>query len=169
MPFTHYHLGPSSWIGLVLFKVLHYPTFLISSVIIDIEPFFVLIFNLNQPLHGISHSFLGGSIIAILCSILIYYFKSELNKIMAYVRLKQDPSNKQILLTSFFGVYLHILLDSPLYIDMKPFYPYEINPFYGMFSLQQIILFCIVSFLISILFYFFNLLNINEKQNWMTE
>lgn len=154
MPFTPYHFGPGSWIGLVLFKVLHYPTFLISIVIIDIEPFFVLIFCLNQPLHGISHSFLGGSIIAILCSILIYYFKNEFNKIMAYVRLTQDSSYKQILLASFFGVYLHILLDSPLYIDIKPFYPFEINPFYGMISLQQIILLCKVSFLMSVLFYF---------------
>ncbi|GFP42291.1 hypothetical protein HKBW3C_01417 [Candidatus Hakubella thermalkaliphila] len=59
---------------------------------------------------------------------------------MAAFKLEQDSSFKKILWTSFFGVYFHILLDSPLYRDIKPFYPIESSPPYGLFSLQQIYL-----------------------------
>ncbi|MDF1557865.1 MAG: hypothetical protein P1P80_06775 [ANME-2 cluster archaeon] len=165
MPFTIFHLGPGSWIGLVAFRVFHYPTLLIASVIIDLEPFFVLYGNLDQPLHGILHSFLGGAVIALITSIGIYYGRNELNKIMTFFRLAQDSSYKQIMFTSLFGVYLHILLDSPLYLDIKPFYPFELNPFYDLFSFQQVLLFCIVSFVITIGYYSFNFLMSKEKTN----
>jgi len=54
-------------------------------------------------------------------------------------RFRQNPWANEggILWTSFFGVYFHIMLDSPLY-DIKPFFPFEDNPFYGSFSSQQI-------------------------------
>ncbi len=155
MPFTPYHWGPSSWIGLILFKIFDFPTLLIASVIVDIEPFCVLVFNLNYPLHGFFHSFLGGSIIAVLTSLVMYFSKNNIKKLMAAFKLEQDSSYKKILWTSFFGVYFHILLDSPLYRNIKPFYPMEINPFYGLVSSQQIYLFCSLSFLIGVLFYLF--------------
>ena len=165
MPFTPYHLGPSSWIGLLLFKVFDFPTLLIASVIVDIEPFCVLVFNLNYPVHGFFHSFLGASIIAILTSIVIYFFKNNIKKLMAVFKLAQDSSFKKILWTSFFGVYFHILLDSPLYTDIKPFYPIESNPFYGLFSSYQIRLFCILSFLIAISVYVLRLLILKRQKS----
>jgi len=66
MLLTPFHWGPSSLIGILLFKIFDFPTLFISSVIIDIEPLCVILFNLNYPLHGFFHSFLGGSILAIL-------------------------------------------------------------------------------------------------------
>jgi membrane-bound metal-dependent hydrolase YbcI (DUF457 family) len=164
MPFTPYHLGPSSWIGLLLFKIFDFPTLLIASVIVDVEPFCVFFFNVTWPLHGILHSFLGGSIVAILISIILYLLRSKVKKIMAFFRLVQHSSFKKILWTSFFGVYFHILLDLPLYGDIKPFYPIESNPFYGLFSSQQIYLFCSLSFLIGILFYLIRLLVIKRQK-----
>ncbi|XOA43065.1 MAG: metal-dependent hydrolase [Candidatus Nealsonbacteria bacterium] len=153
MPLTPFHWGPSSWIGLLLFKILDFPTLLIASVIVDIEPFCVLFLNLNYPLHGFFHSFLGGSILAVLAAIILYLLKGKIKKIMAIFKIPQDSSFKKILWTSFFGVYFHLLLDSFLYKEMNPFYPLENNPFFGLFSLQQIYLFCALSFLVGILFY----------------
>ncbi|SNQ62073.1 metal-dependent hydrolase [Candidatus Methanoperedens nitratireducens] len=115
MPFTPYHLGPGSLIGLSLFRIFDFPALLIASVIIDIEPFSVLLFNLNYPLHGFFHSFPGGSIVAGFIAATVYFLKNEIKKSMV----------------PLFGVYSHILLDSPLYTDIKPFYPLMINPFYG--------------------------------------
>lgn len=157
MPFTPFHWGPSSWIGLLLFKIFDFPTLLVASVAVDVEPFCVIVFNLDYPLHGFLHSFLGGSIIAILSSIILYTLKNKIKRIMAIINLAQDSAFKEILWTSFFGIYFHILLDSSLYSDIKPFYPFEVNPFYGLFSSQQIYLFCSLSFLIAALFYFFRL------------
>lgn len=50
MPFTPYHLGHGSLIGLSLFRIFDFPALLTASVIVDIEPFSVLFFNLNYPL-----------------------------------------------------------------------------------------------------------------------
>ena len=158
MPFTPFHLGPSSWIGLLLLKIFDFPTLLIASVIIDIEPLFILALSLNHPLHGFFHSFIGGSILAILTAVGMYFLKNNIRKIMGIFKLEQDLSFKKILWTSFFGVYFHILLDSFIYTDIKPFYPFESNPLYGTFSSHQIYLFCSLSFLIGALIYLVRLL-----------
>ena len=164
MPFTPFHWGPSSWIGLILFKIFDFPTLLIASVIVDIEPFCVLFFNLSYPLHGFFHSFLGGSILAILTAIILSLLKDRITKIMAIFKLAQTSSFKKILWTSFFGVYFHLLLDSFLYEDMKPFYPFENNPLLGLFSSQQIYLFCGLSFLVGILFYLVRLVIVKRHR-----
>ena len=158
MPFTPFHIGPSAWMGLLLFKILDFPSLLIASIIVDIEPVCVLVFNLNYPMHGFFHSFLGSSIIAVLNAILMHSLRDSVKELMRAFKLEQDSSFKKILWTSFFGVYFHILLDSPLYNDIKPFYPSNDNPFYGIFSSQQIYHFCTFSFLIAIIFYSFRLL-----------
>ncbi|MDH5441038.1 MAG: hypothetical protein OEZ48_00645 [Candidatus Bathyarchaeota archaeon] len=164
MPFTPYHWGPSSWIGLILFRFLDLPTLLVASVIVDAEPFSVLLLGLNYPLHGFLHSFLGGSMIAVLTSIIMYQLKDVLQNLTAVLKLAQDSSFRKILWTSFFGVYLHILLDSPLYSDIRPFYPIESNPFYGLISSQQIYLFCSISFLVGTSLYLFRLFVLKTRK-----
>ena len=153
MPFTPFHLGPGSWIGLVLFKIFDFPTLLIASIVVDIEPFCILSFNLNYPVHGFFHSFLGGSILAVLTAVILNLLKNRIKKIMAFFKLVQESSFRKILWTSFFGVYFHIVLDSFLYKEMKIFYPFEGNPFFGLFSFYQVYLFCSLSFLVGLLFY----------------
>lgn len=168
MPLTPFHFGPSSWIGLLLFKKFDFPTLLIASVIIDIEPFFVLFFNMPYPLHGFLHTFLGSSILAILTAIACYLLKNPIQEIMKLFKLSQNSSFKKILSTSFFGIYSHILLDSFLYEEMKPFYPFLGNPFFELFSSIQVYLFCTFSFLIAIALYlkilFFKTNNRNEHK-----
>jgi len=164
MPFTPFHWGPSSWIGLLLFKIFDFPTLLVASVIVDIEPFCVFVFNAPWPLHGFLHSFLGGSIAAILTAIILYLLRKPIKKVMTILKLSQDSSFKKILWTSFFGVYFHLLLDSFLYREMNPFYPLETNPFFGLFSYQQIYLFCSLSFLVGISFYLIRLVIIKREK-----
>jgi membrane-bound metal-dependent hydrolase YbcI (DUF457 family) len=153
MPFTPFHLGPSSWIGLILFKVFDFPALLIASIVVDIEPFCVFVFNAPWPLHGFLHTFLGGSIVAIFTAILLHFSRKSVKKVMAVFKLVQYSSFKKVLWTSFFGVYFHLLLDAFLYRDMKPFYPLEGNPLLGLFSSQHIYFFCSISFLIGLVFY----------------
>lgn len=45
MPFTLYHLGPSLGLGLPLRKYVHAPTFILANVIVDVEPFLVLVWS----------------------------------------------------------------------------------------------------------------------------
>lgn len=158
MPLTPFHLGPGSLIGLSLFSIFDLPALLIASVIVDIEPFSVLMFNLSYPLHGFFHSFLGGSIFAGLTSVAVYMFRNNIRRLTSHFKLAQESSFKKILLSSVFGVYFHILLDSPLYSDIKPFYPLDVNPFYGMFQAGEIYFFSGISFFAAMLVYLARLL-----------
>lgn len=153
MPFTPFHWGPSSWVGLLLWNFFDFPTLLLASVMVDIEPFLIFFFNLPHSLHGFFHSFLGGSILAVLIVIILCVLRDTTNKVMAILKLAQDPSFKKIPWTSFFGVYFHILPNSFLYRDIRPFYPLESNPFLGLFSSKKIYLFCDLSFLVGMLLF----------------
>ena len=146
MPFTPFHLGPALFFGLLLTRYLHFRTFLIANLIVDIEPFLVLLLGLDYPLHGLLHSFLGGSLVAILLSI-------------SMIKLKEKSSSKSIWSASLSGIYLHILFDSPLYTDIRPFYPYDYNPFYnnGIIAGLDIYLLCVLLFVVGVLIYFTSL------------
>ncbi|MCK5333900.1 MAG: hypothetical protein KAJ24_05270, partial [Candidatus Aenigmarchaeota archaeon] len=49
----------------------------------------------------------------------------------------------------------HILLDAPLYADIRPFYPFQSNPLYGLFSAGHIYTFTGISFIIGVAAYVF--------------
>jgi len=153
VPLTPFHLGPASWIGIALFRVFNIPALIVSSVIVDLEPITVILFGLDYPLHGFFHSFLGGSIAAVLTALIIYLLRKPLNRVMAVFKLEQNQGFGIILWTSLFGVSLHILLDAPLYSDIKPFYPHLYNPLYGVVSEYTVYLFCGISFLVGFLLY----------------
>jgi len=78
MPFTPFHLGPGLLFGLLLLGYIDFPTFLVASVIVDVEPFLVLTLNLNYPLHGFLHSFLGGTLLAFLVAAAMSKVRSTL-------------------------------------------------------------------------------------------
>jgi len=153
MPITPLHLGPSSWLGLLLSRFLDIPTLLVASVVVDIEPFCVLFLGAPGPLHGFWHSFLGGSIAALATALLMYRLKGPVQSVSARIGLGQESSAKKVLLTSFIGVYSHVLLDSFLYRDIKPFYPSAANPLLGLVSARQVYLFCLMSFAVGLFVY----------------
>ena len=130
IPLTPYHLGPGLFFGLLFLIFIDFPTFLIASVIVDMEPLFILIFNLNYPLHGFFHSFLGGTIIALILALIMTRIREFFTPFMSFFKIEQEFSFKKILLASLLGVYIHIMLDSSIYTDIKPFFPFDFNPFY---------------------------------------
>jgi len=132
MPFTPFHLGPALFLGLVFFRHLNLPAFLIANVIVDIEPFIVLLFGLDYPLHGFFHSFLGGSLIALVLYLAMVKMYPYVRGVMDTFRLGQEMSRRKIMLSCFFGVYLHIILDSVIYTDIMPFFPFGVNPFLSL-------------------------------------
>lgn len=149
MPFTPFHWGPGLLLGLLLLSYLDLPTFLVASVIIDIEPLLVLTLNLPYPPHGYLHTFLGGTIVAFLLALAMSRIRRTLSPSMSFFRLERRTSFKSIVLASLFGIYLHIILDSPLYLDIRPFYPVESNPLqaHGMFIGFNVYAFCVICFI----------------------
>lgn len=154
MPLTPFHLGPALFLGLIFFRHLNLPAFLIANVIVDIEPFFVLLFGLDYPLHGFFHSFLGGSLIALVLYLAMVRMYPYVKKAMDTFGVGQEMSRKKIMLSCFFGVYLHIILDSVLYTDIMPFFPFGVNPFLSLgIGGSLVYLFCVIGFVLGIVLF----------------
>jgi len=135
MPLTPFHLGPGLLIGLLLLSYIDFATFLVASVIVDVEPIVVIIFDLDYPLHGFFHSFLGGTIVTFLLAAVMSKVRESLSPLLSFFKLEQKSSFKNILLASLTGIYIHILLDSRMHKDIRPFYPLNFNPFLSGSSL----------------------------------
>ncbi|MEM1589495.1 MAG: hydrolase [Candidatus Bathyarchaeia archaeon] len=133
MPFTPFHLGPGLGLGLALRKYLHAPTFILANVIVDIEPFLALLFGLNYPLHGHLHTFLLASFIGLSFSYVMYFLERFLHPIYKIFLLETSSSRslKSFVVVGVLGCWLHVILDAPLYGDIKPLYPITANPFYN--------------------------------------
>lgn len=144
MPFTPLHIGPALFIGLIF--SLDMFTLLVASVILDVEAFYSMFIVPAGYLHGFFHSYLGASIVGSLLAIFI----SKIQK--SYFR--------KTLFSSLIGVYSHVFLDSFLYSDIKPFYPFEFNSFYKMISSQSIYFICVAAFLLSFVLF------INVRKIW---
>lgn len=162
MPFTPFHWGPPSWMGLLFFHLFHLPTLLIASVIVDVEPFLVVVFDLNYRLHGYLHTFLGGTVVAVLLTVVMYLLRNPIDKLMRAFKLGQTTTLAQVLWTSLFGVYLHILLDAPLYKDIQPFYPFTSNPLYGVVSGSTVYWFCGISLIGGVVLYIWRFINLRR-------
>ena len=158
MPFTPFHLGPALLIGIILFPFIDLFVILIASVIIDIEPLYIVITRSRAPLHGILHTYLMATVVSLILSLIMYPLKRYYLKLLRIFGLKQETSFAKILISSLIGTYSHIFLDSFLYPEMQPFYPYAENPFLHMLSIVAVYGICVVSFIIGLIIYIIRIL-----------
>ena len=165
MPFTPYHLGPALLFGLLFLGFIDFPTFLVANAIVDVEPFLVLALNLNYPLHGFFHSFLGGTSVAVLLALIMHQTRDKLSPLVSFFKLEQKISFMRILAAAFAGICIHILLDSRIYTDIQPFYPSTYNPLLtaGVLAGLDAYIFCIWSFFAALIVYIIRLFLIWRK------
>jgi membrane-bound metal-dependent hydrolase YbcI (DUF457 family) len=153
MPFTPFHFGPTATIGLLARKCIDLPVFVLVNVAIDVESLLVMLFGFNYPLHGYCHTFLIGSLVGAIFAILAYLSRRFILRIMTTISLPYETSFKKIFFSSLLGVWFHVLLDAPIYPDIRPFYPYSSNPLYGIVSLITMYLICSIFFIPAIFLY----------------
>jgi hypothetical protein len=66
----------------------------------------------------------------------------------------QDNVNlKSFMIAGIFGTMLHVLLDSPLYTDIRPFFPLTINPLHNPALTFEIYGFCVWMGILGIIYY----------------
>jgi membrane-bound metal-dependent hydrolase YbcI (DUF457 family) len=165
MPLTPFHIGPGLFIPLLLFNIINLPTFLIASVVVDVEPILVLSLSLQYPLHGFLHSFVGGSIVALALTIVMVKSRKLFSPLMSSFKLEQKWSIASISIASFSGIYLHLFLDAQMHYDMQPFFPLAGNPFLDQSSLSGLIpvIFCVWCFFGAVLMYSIRLVSYARK------
>ena len=137
MPFTPFHFGPSACIALPFHKWIDVISFVFVSIVIDVEPFLVMLFDFNYPLHGYAHTFIGAGVLGALWGIAVFEVRRPLIRIFAKFRISYVPTAFKTVVSGILGGFFHVLMDVPLYTDIKPFYPSDYNPFYGLISHSQ--------------------------------
>jgi membrane-bound metal-dependent hydrolase YbcI (DUF457 family) len=171
MPLTPYHLGPAFLVGLLLLSCIDFPTFVIASVIVDVEPMVILLLKLDMPLHGFFHSFIGGTLAALALTAFMAKFRKSFSGLLSFFRLERETSLKGILAAALLGVYIHLLLDSTMHADMQPFYPLAINPLLEQGPLAGLTatMICVWCFIGAIVVYAAKLLLIWRRQKATSE
>nr|BDD44356.1 hypothetical protein 8 [bacterium] len=153
MPFTPFHFGPNLWIGILFINFINVGAFFLSNIIIDIEPLIVMLFNLDYPLHGYMHCYLAVTIVAFPCAYIYKKCLKPINIILKIFKFAQESSFKSIYFSFLSGFYFHIFLDSILYKDITPFFPFQFKPMFATVGSTTIYLFCMASFFVAAFFY----------------
>lgn len=155
MPFTPYHFGPHLLVGLIFIKFLDIPTFLASNILVDLQPLLVLAGWMEPPLHGISHTFLGATVIGLILGIISIPFMKYYTRIYSFFNLKYSITKFSIILSGILGAWFHVITDTPIYDDINPFYPLFANPVKESLTYHFVANFCLVCFIpaLALLFY----------------
>ncbi len=106
MPFTPFHFGPALFFGLIFIAFLDFPTSVVASVIVDLEPFMVIALGFSYPLHGFFHSLVGGTLVGFAVALVMFKMRHFTFRIMKFFKLGYVASWKSVLTASFLGVYL---------------------------------------------------------------
>jgi membrane-bound metal-dependent hydrolase YbcI (DUF457 family) len=126
----------------------------VANVIVDVEPLLVLVLGLNYPLHGYLHTFLFASLTGLALGYVMFSFDNFLHPIYKAMKLVEaNQSLKSYMATGVLGAIFHVLLDSPLYRDIKPLYPFTQNPFYNPNLSLDVYSFCVWMGIIGIIYY----------------
>jgi len=129
MPFTPYHLGPAILVASLL-PGIDALALMAGSLAPDLEPLLVLAGFLPGPLHQLLHSLTGGTILGLFIAAAITRLRRVLQP--------EAPSPRRVFASALLGVYLHVLLDAPIYSDLALAYPLRWNPLYGLVGLRVI-------------------------------
>ena len=87
------------------------------------------------------------------------YARGIFQTMMGLLRLPYTDSFGKLLISAVLGVWFHVALDSFLYSDIKPLYPFETNPVYGLISQSTLYLICAISFIPALVIYFIKALS----------
>ena len=150
MPVTPFHFGPGLFIKSVLSKRFSFRVFIMANVVTDVEPLYFMLTR-QYPLHRFTHTYLGATLVAIGCIIVGRPICSRLteiwNGLFEGLKIANDKiETPALILGAFAGTYSHVLLDSLMHRDLRPFYPWNSsNGLLHALSYEQIHLFCVLA------------------------
>ncbi len=133
MPVTPFHFGPAAAIKAVTPKYFSFVAFGLTQVIIDTEPLFYMSQGL-WPIHRFFHTYLGATIVALfvafvgkpLCERILRLWNWRLNASQKlWLGVVPRISFTAAVSGALFGGYSHILLDSVMHSDIRPFAPFS--------------------------------------------
>ena len=82
-----------------------------------------------------------------------YPLRHLIATVMRFLRLPYAPTYAKMALSGVLGAWLHVLFDAPLYSDVKPFFPLQGNPLYGLLPFNRVYAVCAACFVPALLLY----------------
>lgn len=163
MPVTPFHMGPAALIKAALRNKFSISIFSFSQVLIDLQLLFAML-GADIELHGISHTLIGATFIAIIsfslgkpiCQSLLKYWNHSLALSAKDLLFAQEfISWKVAIFSAFIGTYSHLLFDSFMHADLEVFYPLQINnPLLGLISISNLHISFAIAGLVGTIIYF---------------
>ncbi len=138
MPLTPFHWSVIIF-GFIAFEVFYLPALAISSVAMDLEPFYYMFISPNAEgtLHGFWHTYLGVTLLALVVAFVLIMFRKRFDAVAQIFKVEQPKiSNGKVVFSSLFAAWSHVFLDSFMHWDLQPFWPISTaNPFLGLISI----------------------------------
>ena len=174
MPVTPFHVGPAAVVKAVFREKFSITIFAFSQILIDLQPLFAML-GADIELHGISHTYLGATMIAIVsfllgkpfCQFLLGWWNRHLSAEKNSVLIVNESISWKVAISSaFIGTYSHILLDSIRHVDLQPFYPAQLtNHLLGLVAIDTLHILCTVAGFIGLVLYFLGRYLLRKSEN----
>lgn len=146
MPFTPFHMGPGIAVKAVLRGSFSLMVFGWAQIIMDIQPL-VVMFTGDGRIHGFSHTYIGATLLAIFAALSGKYV-AEIGLFMMGGNIKGKfviPWSVAFV-SAFIGTFSHVVLDSIMHTDIRPFYPLtESNALLGVVSISSLHIACLLA------------------------
>jgi membrane-bound metal-dependent hydrolase YbcI (DUF457 family) len=163
MPITPFHIIAAAPIKAIIPRHFSWSIFALTNIFIDLEPITYFVFT-GIPSHKFFHSILGATLLGLICA--IYFRKLCGNYIMkwnknlhpidrSWLEVRNSKVNLfEALLGGLIGAWSHLVLDSMMHHDIKPFWPFlSENIFLGLLSSNSILYSCVGFFIIGIVIF----------------
>jgi Domain of unknown function (DUF4184) len=155
MPFTPFHLIAITPLKAAIPRRFSWSVFALTNIVIDLEPISFFLITLN-PAHRFFHTFLGATLVALfcakwgvrICEITIDIWNEELRgkPEAKWFKSGNKISSNTAWISAIVGSWTHIILDSLMHDDIKPFSPFlDINPVLGLISIGHLLIGCLLS------------------------
>jgi len=154
MPFTPFHFGPGLLFKGGVPKHFSFTAFVASQVVIDSEVLYYLSVN-EYPLHRTLHTLPGAIVAGTLASLVILGGRWAVNKFAPKLgklflsrlpTIQSESSTIGIWTGGLVGGVSHVLLDSLIYQDVRPFWPWtDANPLLGWVGQSPLLDACVIA------------------------
>ena len=151
MPITPFHVGPGLALHSAAPRAVSFIAFCVANVLVDVEPLYYMLTG-QSPLHRFFHTYAGVSLV-VLATIVLFLLARGAGRVIPLPNVFgwKDLPLRAVCMGAALGGYSHVLLDSVMHADMRPFAPWSSsNPLWLLVSLEALHLFCLVSGLLGL-------------------
>ena len=144
MPFTPFHFGPGALVHCAAPKHISFLAFCGANVLVDVEPLYFMLTH-QWPIHRFFHTYVGATLTAAIVVAMFALAHGLAPRLLDDLGLRKITV-RSVALGAIIGTYSHVVLDSLMHADMKPFAPFsDRNPLLGAVFLNTLHGFCLLA------------------------